>query len=409
MDRLGALTAAALLVAGCSSGGSNTSGGDPPPPTRITVSGTVVDETGRPYAGAWVSVGNDGASSAADGTFSIANVALPYDVTVVAEGDLTITHVQGVRAAAPVLSFVRRSRGPLRTATVEGTATPETRSGHSAYVFGPETRTSPSLSGAYALPAAWHGEASTTLNVREILLDTGVPDGWPVGYAYAVRPVVVTDGGTIVGQDLAASALGAGHVAGTIAVSGDWHLPFSVFRMIPTAADGTAFTLFERGGDAAPLGAFDVVVPALPDGAFRLEYTTSSLLTEDASVSAPVVPGQTGVTLEPPPPPVATTPDLLHGHGFDTVLTWDEWNFTGSDFVTVACDSGHVFRIAGRMRATSLPSPSTRSIAIPTGTGCDWRAGWASYTVDELVLGPAAVAALPVVATSLSAYQRFWF
>ncbi len=52
MDRLGALTTAALLVAGRGSGGSSGSGGDPPPPTRITVSGSVVDEKGRPYAGA---------------------------------------------------------------------------------------------------------------------------------------------------------------------------------------------------------------------------------------------------------------------------------------------------------------------------------------------------------------------
>src|SRR5512133_3953033 len=220
MDRFGPFTVAALLAAACSSGGGGTTGGgDPPPPSRITVSGIVVDEAGRPYPGAWVTIGTVGVLGAADGTFTIPDVAAPYDVIVTAEGDRTITEIRGVSATAPVLSFVRQNPGAPRTATVQGTATPETRTGHSAYVFGPETWTAPSLSGGYTLPASWHGDPSTALNVREILLDTGVTDGWPVGYAYAVRPVAVTDGGTIAGQDLAASWLTAGHVTGTVTVS----------------------------------------------------------------------------------------------------------------------------------------------------------------------------------------------
>jgi hypothetical protein len=70
---------------------------------------------------------------------------------------------------------------------------------------------------------------------------------------------------------------------------------------------------------------------------------------------------------------------------------------------------GHVFRVIGGGRMATVPDLSTRGVVMTPGTECDWTPGWASYTIDEYVQGPAAVAALPVVRTSRGVGRVFLF
>lgn len=414
MHRFGtrALAVVVALAAACSGGSS---GGDvpppPPPPEPVTVSGVVVDETGRPYAGAHVYIEALGAVTAANGTFAIANVAVPYEVAIVAETSKTITVFRGVHETAPVLSFVRQDRGTLRSGTVQGRMTDGQGMPLSleAEVFGPSPYTSavPDYAGDYTLTTWWFGEASATVNHRAMYAPTDAVTWWPEAYAYAVRPVAVTDGGTVAAQDFSVAPLATGRVtgSGTTGIS----ILSSDFGISAQYEDGIARTIFRRQWGEGALGAFDVLVPALPDGAARLYYAVGST-TGTSRAEAPAVPGRTGVDLSLPPPPIPTGPHYLDPSvGYRTVFSWTTASWGGSDLVEVHCASGHVFRILGPGRSATLPDLSARGVFVPPNTRCDWWPGWASYTIDEYVQGPATVAALPVVRTSLAYGDVFVF
>ncbi|HSN92122.1 MAG TPA: carboxypeptidase-like regulatory domain-containing protein [Anaeromyxobacteraceae bacterium] len=369
----------------------------PPLAGPITVAGWVVDHEGAGYAGATVIVGDQSTISGADGSFSIPSVTPPYDVTVIADLSASggkISVYRGVTTAGPVLSFVRALTS--RSATVQGRVTYESVGVPGTKVFGPLLSTTAGTNGDYSLFTVWTGAASETVTHRALLVGLDA-SARPSGYLFGSRAVTVTAGATVTGQDIALGAVSSGHVTGATTPQGDLDYTTSRFAMVAHFTDGTVFTVYDRSFsfEDALVGAFDVIVPTLPDATVRLAYGVSGTSGGRARAKARVAPGQTGVALALPLIPTATAPaDGATGVGYGTPFTWTGANAGGMDYLDVDCAGGVSYRIYGGGTSATLPDLSAYGVTLAPGVSCTWEPGWTSYTVEDLVQGPAAVDAL---------------
>ena len=361
-------------------------------PGPFTVSGTVVDDVGKPYPGAKVFLGVAAVTAAADGSFTIPDVAPPYDVTIAVESDSKVAKFVGVTDLTPVL-WIWRGFPSARFATVKGVVT------HDgvptiAEVYGPWASTYAVNASGYTLSDTWFGDPSVTLIHRASWVGFDTTTGMPAAYWHGSRVVALTENATITGQDIAMTALPTGRVSGTILAGGDGlDLTSLGFTGTPHFDDGTAKTLFAYTMPDVPLGPFALAVPVLPDGTFRLGLGASGVAGGTTRASAPVVPGQDGVTLSLPAIPAPVSPaDGATGHG---AFSWTTAETGGTDAVSFSCGATPILiYVYGAGRSVTIPS--VPGITIPAGTSCDWTPRWLSYSMDELVKGPLAVDALPV-------------
>src|SRR5690349_9701535 len=98
--------------------------GPTPPPQGVTVSGSVRDRLGEPISGAMVFVaGKNVVTSGSDGSFTIADVVTPYDLTAVLHAQNTAVIYKGLTRSDPAV-FYPDATGPEHTATISGTAPP---------------------------------------------------------------------------------------------------------------------------------------------------------------------------------------------------------------------------------------------------------------------------------------------
>ena len=279
--------------------------------------------------------------------------------------------------------------------------------------FGAATVNAP---GDYSLFSVWVGAASQSLTHRA--LGIGVDASLrPQSYWYAARDVTVVENGTVTGQDFALAALSVGAVSGTSAATGDTldagTFSFSAVAQFP---DGAADTLYSRhfslDGDWV-IGDFAVVVPSLPDGKVRVGFSARDFDGGSASAHETVSPGRTGVALVTPAIPASGSPaDGATGVGYGTALTWTSANQGGMDQLDVTCHSG-VYTIEydfhGGARSASLPDLSAYGVPLAAGASCTWYAGWRSHTLEQFLLGPAAVDALAIEREAFGADRTFAF
>ncbi len=377
----------------------------------ITVAGTVTDERGAGVPGAKVIIGGQSTTSGTDGSFTIPSVAPPYDATVVAEGGKTVSVFRGVEDAAPVLWFVA-SHGSLRSATVSGRVTAASQPQPGVRVFSPSRWSTSSSSGDYSMLTVWTGDVSTTLPFRALLTGLDPVSAKPTAYAFGSRSVVVTDGGTVTGQDIDVALVPSGRVTGETTPDGDLDLTTSQFTVVARFADGTAFAAYEKAFSFSDMlvGPFDVVIPTLPGAGIHLGYGASGTSGGRARARANVVPGQAGVSLALPLIPVGTAPaNGASGVGHGTAFGWTSPNAGGTTYLNVDCAGGASYRIHGGASAATIPDLSAHGVSLAAGASCTWSPGWASYAIADLVDGPAAIEALAVERGAYGPTRSFTF
>lgn len=379
-----------------------------------SVAGRVVDLEGVAYAGATVVIGAQSTTSAADGTFGFSSVALPYDVTVISEGKTRVDVFREVTKTAPQLEVVRFLPG--RSATVSGKVTSGGGPATGALVFDNALSTSATadLNGDYSILSTWTGDAAE-LAYRALLVGYGTHNR-PAAYELGARAVAVTDGATVTGQDIAVSAIGAGHVTGSTLIGADQDLMSSLLAMVAHFDDGAVCTVWDEVFSfSAPEpigtgGSFDLLVPTLPNGKVRLSFGAPGAAGGRARASAPVSAGQTGVALELPALPTSLEPpDAAVGVGHGTAFTWTSTNTGGMEGLYVSCTGGLTYVISGGPRSATIPDLSAYGVTLAAGTSCTWNARWRSTPIDEHVLGTAWVDALPLVRSANGASRTFTF
>jgi hypothetical protein len=115
--------------------------------------------------------------------------------------------------------------------------------------------------------------------------------------------------------------------------------------------------------------------------------------------------------LAPPSIPVPIAPAAeASGIGYTTAFTWTTGEQGGTDRLVVQCNNSVTYEILGGGRSVTLPDLSAHGVSLTPGvTTCNWSAHWLSYTMDELVKGPAAVRALPLVRRAEGDRRSFTF
>lgn len=372
----------------------------------FTISGKVVDGVGRPYPGARVVAGGRSTTAAADGSFTLSGVAAPYDATIVVESSTKVARFLGVTDLTPVL-WIWSGFSGYRSAWVKGIVTLDGAPTF-AEVYGPWASTYAFNEAGYELNSLWFGDETTIATHRASWVGYDAATGMPAAYWHGQRDVALTHLATITGQDIAMAALPAGPATGTTD-PGDAVDPSTLlFTGTPHFEDGGANTLFERTGLDAPVGPFALAVPALPDGTLRLGLGGQGWEGGTANASAPVVPGQSGITLALPAIPAAWAPAAGATSAGGSTFTWTAGEAGGTNAVSFSCGAVPiVIYVYGT--GTSATIPSVSGVTIPPGTSCTWTPRWYSYSIDELVRGPKGVGALPVTRHGYGAPRAFTY
>ena len=189
------------------------------------VHGRVVDLFREPVAGALVTIAGTTATAAADGSFSLPDVARPYDAVVTLPGIDEVHEFVGLERANPVLPLLDQQATAPDGASVAGTLTnaaANTTSQLAEVVYAsPEAR-----GGAVLWPGdgpsfgpfqvTWSGPASTQGTLLALKWSVG-PTGQPSQYlGFASAPLTLNDQQTATGADLQFSAVGTSYLSGTV-------------------------------------------------------------------------------------------------------------------------------------------------------------------------------------------------
>ncbi|HEX7489777.1 MAG TPA: carboxypeptidase-like regulatory domain-containing protein, partial [Anaeromyxobacteraceae bacterium] len=270
--------------------GTGTAGGATRPASPLTITGMVVDESGRPVAGAAVQVsGKPATVTDGSGHFAAAGVMPPYDVSAVFSRSATesyATVVQGLTRADPT---VKVSYDPTTAwsrawvtgaaATAAGPATPETVR-TVVLLAAPDAHRegwADSTTGAYATgaqldPFLYVGLPRAETGALYALQATVDASGEPTGYSWfgATSGLRLAPGAQLAGQDVALSTpVQTGGLSGILAVPGLGSAAASLSLSLP----GEAGWLLWRGDLAGPFSVFDIPTPTFAGATFDVTFS----------------------------------------------------------------------------------------------------------------------------------------
>ena len=177
----------------------------------ITVNGFVKDFADQPVTGAAVLIpGKQPVTSGTDGSFSIAGVTTPYDVTFIVSSARLASTYKGLTRTDPVLHFFEQFFSSVNTATISGSVPVVSgRTTRVIYVSGDMSwyGTSNAGSGTYNINVSWRG-TNTTLNGTLYVLRWVNATGIPTSYdAYGDRALTVSAGGSFQGNNFTSGQL----------------------------------------------------------------------------------------------------------------------------------------------------------------------------------------------------------
>jgi len=168
---------------------------------------------GEPIGGATVLVtGKNAVTNSSDGTFSIADVVTPYDLTAILYAQHAAVTYKGLTRSDPAVLYPYVT-GPEHTATISGIA-PLASGKVTAVHFASSARYAHGLgqadgtTGQYAFTVSWHGSYGTDAGRLELLRWTTDATGLPASYdGYASRSLTISTGADFSNNDFAAVEL----------------------------------------------------------------------------------------------------------------------------------------------------------------------------------------------------------
>jgi hypothetical protein len=245
----------------------------------ITVAGRVVDFYRRPTPGLRVTIGEQEVLTGDDGEFSIAGVAPPYDVSLIAstsQSDFSFRYYayvyQGLTRAGPTLQVYhgRPGRSSTVTLAVSGASFIDDARRLIFAFSGPDGYYSatginfeaPSLYPGWSGPTATAGNAHALLVLRSST-DTDAP---PLAYeSYRTTPLALSDEATSgLSLDMSASTIAQATLTGSVDAGAFGEHTLAIATRF---ADGTVLPLLNEGANQA---AFSSLVPSLPSGSLTV-------------------------------------------------------------------------------------------------------------------------------------------
>lgn len=340
----------------------------------LTVTGSVVALFGAPLSGASVSSQGVAAVTAADGSFTLAGLSVPYDVTVYSTADQWVHVFEGMTTSDPVLMPAGAALGSspsFKSAALSGTLTGATvpvAAGHVMVVCaeglsGPTYASCDRLTpgdSTYSLTVSWNGAASEPIRVHalEYAVDGG---GIPTAYGgYGMAETTVTDGGTLT-KDV---ALGAGPSSTTFtgAVSTAPGLTLSTAYASLRLSDNLSIAI----APFDPTLPFSLPMPNLTNATFDAMVTATSASTGQSAGWKVRSTGSAGM-VELGAPPVLITPPP--GSTDVTLATqFKAANEAGGVLTFIWMSSGSAPAFAVTTAGDTATIPDVAGIALPPAT-----------------------------------------
>jgi len=368
--------------------------GPTPPPPGVTVSGSVRDRYGEPISGASVLIkGKSAVTSGSDGTFSIADVVTPYDLTVILRAQNTAVIYQGLTRLDPQLLYPDVT-GPERTATISGTAPPASDRvtyvvfvSTGRYAFG--AGRADATTGQYAFTVGWHGSYDTDAGQLYLLRWMTNPTGLPASYdGYASKPLTISAAGNFSGNDFAAAEVtdpAEQSISGTIAVPASYALKYRRIYVFFEGRGGLGWAEAAANATTNPLpSAFTYTVPALSGSQDIVEAwafdKSSRALDGSGRWSSFYKTGISGNSVNISVP-LATAPLLFSpvdgAVSLDTTtsFTWGQGEGAGVNLFRVkpGDPSNPTFLVFTAGTAAKIPDLAGAAMSLPAGAGYSWE------------------------------------
>jgi hypothetical protein len=387
---------AAVLVSACSDPepgpGGNPDNGGGNTPTPITVTGKAVEGNGKVSTTVSILIPGNGRQATtvdSSGTFSFSGVTTPYDIIVVDRERRTANVYKGLTRSNLTLPIVSEDSEDDHEATVEGTVTggktpyeeptpPPKVAFFSANASGSNLATD--SSGGYSLGVGWSGSSSITGRLYAIQSDSSAPYERPSNYFGFGRRDNVTlgAGATLSGQDIAMSSVTNSRLAGNVTVPSGYTLDTLSVNLVPEP--NAELTLFY---DSESTGAFDYVVPQIPQATFSMQvmmsaddeterFNTASSILFKKGLTA----GTTNVALVLQPAPRPGQPsdkatDVTRTTGF----SWSAYS-GGIYQVTLeqqTDESPYKVHLFTSETQTTIPDLSALGLNLPASTSFRWQ------------------------------------
>lgn len=364
------------------SGGTSTSTAKVTVAAPITVAGTVVDRSGTIAAGETVLITSgtfsENTVTAADGTFSIANVPTPYTATVLDSGGQIAVQYIGLTRTDPTLVDVV-TLTQTRSSNVAGSFTggqfPESGAYATQLLFvSPQTAPGSSNGltdegdGTFSGNVVWMGPAETTgtLYALQVHTPTDFPADYP-GYG-TLSGVLLQDMGSVSGKTIPLSAVTSGTLSGTITMPAGFSVQQNDLFFI---VGPLAFMPLVR--DSSTSTSFSYIAPSISGTSLSVVTICQGPSGEEGIVTTTgLTASSTGVAVNLPSPPTLTLPvDAATGVTTTTPFSWTD---TTAVYVVSFSPSGagptyYVFTAA---TSVTIPDLSSAGLPLPTSAGYSW-------------------------------------
>jgi len=339
-------------------------------PVTLDVQGRVVDLFRRAVPGATVTIAGASTTAASDGSFAMADVAWPYDVTVTLPGKNEVHEYLGLTRANPVLPVLDQVVTPTYGASVAGTLTGSSANGNQEITE--VAFASPEANGGTVLWAnggpdfgpfgvAWEGTSTTHGSLVALKWSVG-PSGLPQKYlGFAAGALSLSDQQVASGSDLELSAVGTSYLSGTLTVPAGFTVASKALWMTPGRYTGM---LLGTVGDSDPQYTFATPVAGEPLGV-QAKATLGNAST--TLYRAGLQPNQV-VDLALPDPPALGAP-ASGTVDYTTVFQWTPVADTVS-VLTLTSQTGPAVFVYTASASAGLPQPPL--LTLPASTRYLW-------------------------------------
>jgi hypothetical protein len=370
--------------------------------TTVTVSGTVEDLFGQPQPGLAVKIGSSATNTDANGNFSIANVATPYNTIVVDSANSVGYVFEGLTRSDPTLQlFTLSFFTPDNTATINtgnlsgGAGFPNPVSHRTVVAFGSNEGFSPVVvlgagdgPGYGPTSVNWSGSPTTNgaLHALQAVVDG---NGIPTDYTgYGMTSLALSNGGTFnsTATDIALSnGVADTSLTGSIALPTGYTLDqtvlysdFGTNQSLPLLVDGSPSTSFTYTTPNLTGSTITSLVQASEDGGLGI---SGAFLVGSA-------PNAAAVALTVPEIPELILPaESAAGVTVSTPFIWQP--FPGGIHVALFTVGTIDYVVTTANSQTTIPDLSAEGLSLPAAANGEWLAvGIAPFASMDAASGP---------------------
>jgi hypothetical protein len=386
------LVAAAFLFSvlpGCKSDSSTGASG------TITVTGKVITSTLVPVPNSPVVItGRPATTTDANGSFSVTDVTVPYDVTIVVSTSKLAIVYRGLTRPDPMLVNILALGSGANTATVGGTLSggggypePATRTSR-AYITSTDasaSATANATTGAYTSTFGWSGSTTLTAVLRALQWDKNAA-GMPTAYTgYGEKTgVSITAGGAFASQNIAMTAAASQNISGTVTVPAA--LTLSSKSLGVTFSAGDNFTLGSESGTGT---AFTYPVPVITGATFSVSAAATGAAGQGSIRKTGIAAGTANIAITIPTLPTQSLP-VNAATGVDTTTSFSWAPVTSSIYLVLFNGPPNQpdYLVITSETSTKIPNLSSLGMGLPQGIGYTWLVmGYGPYVSVDAAAG----------------------